>query len=705
MEAPPETQQQQHAHALLQMFGCSAKVAHRIVAQYWPDTEGSERELRRRQQPCLLALEVLLEQKDYLCHLGRSILPINETTLPCFRKELLSEPSSGYPSLTWGQVQQTINSGPGIEIFFINSASGIAEDPVVYEEFYQNRIVAEGFADIVGFITSLDGLAPLVDYLHARHFGGLQPPPLRSSSQWRKCAKGEISVSLKAGEVFAVTTAPKEAALQTLKRRVRVLFGNDVLTSKSKRQDKSGMQLALKEKGLTYIRGQSGHDVTKLKQWQREQGIPFPVVLKPVSGAGSEFVTLCRNEADLDVAFAVCRDVKTTQQTDASHMLLQEYVEGQEYVVNVVSYQGKHVVSDVWKSWKYPLEVYCTRLLPAAEENLTRAFFSRIRDRPPSPVNTTALLYDRLEFVHNLSELPEDSEERRVVAYTLQCVDALDMRQGCSHCEVRVDGRPGSNSFGMPILIELNARMLGAAPRATPLVGYNQYTLLMYLALCAASILEEEWGDESGGHCDTDVSGESEEEKKKKRCMLPWPPVPLLYRSFTTGITRHVIFFRAAEDSYVCAPGVRGIKALQTFRNFSRDTIYNEKQKASTLLYVRKTMDLLSSPGACVLEGSDADIRRDTAYIRRVENKDLSEWKVPLDAALAATQGSLNTNAQPRHTTEAGMSSAAIKQMEAFLRTEPPLFVSVEYVEKLKLLGLLHLVCGHGGGATATANS
>ncbi|RNF18138.1 Phosphoribosylamine--glycine ligase [Trypanosoma conorhini] len=700
----------------LRRLGCSEETALRLAIRCGPDVEGCVQELQRRRRPSLIALDVSCRQGEYLGKVCRSMKPVEKTRLPCFRREHLDEPSSGYPALTWGAVATRINLGPDVEIFFLDVAAEVRSNRDLYESYYQKQILADGYADILAFTTIVDGLVPLVDYLHARHFGGMQPhrPSVpRGLSAVGGDWHGIIIESLARGggdTTRGARSGPN--ALQSPPRRTRILLGNDPRTSVTQRQDKAGMQLALKAHGLTHIRGSAGFSAADAKRWKQQHGIPFPVVIKPVSGAGSELVTVCYTDEEIDVAFALTCGVKTTQMTEASHMVLQEYIEGPEYVVNVVSYEGKHVVSDVWQSWKYPLTLYSTRLLYSVEERLMAEFKATGRGRLPARHNSTAIMYDRIEFVHNLAELDAESEVRRVVAYTLQCLDALGMRQGCSHCELRVDSRPDSGTRGMPFLIELNPRVLGDTPRSTPLVGYDQYTLLAYLLFAAAAVPEAKPPLIQAGKS---YAGEKNAEDVQGQ--LPWPPAPLLYTSLTTDVSCHVIFLRVEESSVVCNIGLRQIIALPTFGYFTRGSHFDELGCPGTLTLVSKTVDLFTSPLACVLNGAEADLRRDAAYIRRVENKDLSALTPLLNAALKlqpASQRTSITHATSCPLTEApGRAGVAANKkavshanntsefdaavdaiVSFFAQPEPPLFVPLGYFLDLRVLRLEHLILG-----------
>ncbi|ORC89686.1 Phosphoribosylamine--glycine ligase [Trypanosoma theileri] len=698
----------------------AAKETHAQLSRLL-DVRAGRKNVDGGRSPCLIAFEISTRQQRYMKAALNAIRPIGNTRLPYFQADYLLETSEFYPTLKWKEVAECINSGPAVEIYFYIYDSK-RMTPNDYEEYYQ-RVIKDEYKDILGFFTTVDGLVPLVDYLHARHFGGMPPPTTFLTPQ------GRMSSIQRVGDGRSVDAETRGTATVTnpCKHRTRILYGNDVETSVKRRQDKYSMQLTLRDHGLAYIRGTSGYSSDELKQWRSKEGIPFPVIVKPVSGGGSEYVSLCRNDNDIDTAFLLCNDASTVQWTQASHMVLQEYIEGQEYVVNVVSYNGRHAVSDVWKSWKFPAELTMPR-------NITDLYGdSKSSHQTKTPIssslecNTTALLYDRLEFVHNLAELHEESEERRVVSYVLQCIDALGMRQGSSHCEVRVDYRPGSKNKDKPVLIELNARVLGDTPRSTPFVGYDQIMLMVYLAYCAACIPEDHLLCGSGNGISRNGSSSGSNMKSNEvnkmndtRSMLPWPPVPLLYRSLSSNTTCHVIFLRTKEESYFCTTGLNYLRKLPTFKYISRNAIFDGQNRLSYRYLLRKTTDLLTSPCACVMEGTEEGIRRDYAIIREMENKDISSWNVFLDNALvakgldvlcltksadrvsarnspAATKNNNNSNNNNNKYSsdllERGATrKAAVEMVKQIFSVEPVLYVPVSYVNKLELLGLFYLL-------------
>ncbi|KAH9586094.1 hypothetical protein LSM04_000534 [Trypanosoma melophagium] len=691
------------------------------------DVYPDRKEIEEGRLPCLIAFDISTRQKRYMKSVLNSIRPIDKTHLSYFQEDYLLESSEFYPTLTWKEIAERINNGPMVGIYFYSCSRLREKLQIVYEEYYQG-IIRDGYRDIIGFFTTVDGLVPFVDYLHARHFGGMQPPTLRFPDVLPPtfaAPPGKVQSMHGNRDGKGVEAETRGTVVNLCKHRTRILYGNDVETSVKRRQNKYSMQLTLRDHGLAYIRGNSGKYPKELKQWRCEEDIPFPVIVKPVSGGGSEYVSLCHNEHDIDAAFALCNGAYTVQETQASHMLLQEYIEGQEYVVNVVSYNGRHVVSDVWKSWKFPAGLNVSRGSGDVLGDLKFWTHGNKRVASSYEYNTTALLYDRLEFVHNLAELHEESEERRVVSYVLQCIDALGMRQGSSHCEVRVDNRPGSKNKGKPVLIELNARVLGDTPRSTSFVGYDQIMLMMYLAYCAASIPEKQVLSGSGRgdsniNSNSSTSTRSNEVNKVKetRMMLPWPPAPLLYRSLSTKTTCHVIFLRSKEDSYFCTTGLNFLKGLPTFKYISRNNFLDEQGRLVAFCLLKKTVDLLTSPAACVMEGTEEDIRRDSAIIREIENKDISSWDEFLDDALLemghlsfsrnttnsrkSTQNSATTTTTTKNSNNAIKQYSAFKMVKHLFATEPVLYVPESYCAKLHLLDLIHLLREDNNGSPAS---
>jgi biotin carboxylase len=169
-----------------------------------------------------------------------------------------------------------------------------------------------------------------------------------------------------------------------------------------------------------------------LDEWQPS---PFEVIVKPNDSAGSDDVTLCLSPEDVKNAFGHIMGKVNGLGLVNKAVLVQEYLEGTEYVIDMVSLNGHHKVVAVWEYDKGPIH---------------GAKFVMFGMRPLLPSN-------------------EHIEE--IIAYQKQVITALGFKNGPSHGEVKWSG-------GSPCLVEVGARCHGGEGTWTPVAnafyGYNQ---------------------------------------------------------------------------------------------------------------------------------------------------------------------------------------------------------------------------------------
>ena len=82
-----------------------------------------------------------------------------------------------------------------------------------------------------------------------------------------------------------------------------------------------------------------------IKEWNP---FPFKVIVKPMDSAGSDDVTLCLSHSDVQNAFGNIMGKINGLGLVNKAVLVQEYLEGQEYVVDMVSRDGEHKVAAIW---------------------------------------------------------------------------------------------------------------------------------------------------------------------------------------------------------------------------------------------------------------------------------------------------------------------------------------------------------------------
>jgi len=180
------------------------------------------------------------------------------------------------------------------------------------------------------------------------------------------------------------------------------------------------MQEALRRAGVPAAEQFKSGDLDALLQWAKNRN-QWPLVVKPTGGAGSDGVYFCKTLEDLKVAHQNnIGAVNATGQVN-SQLACQEFLDGDEYIVDTVSYEGKHLLVACW--------VYKKR---------------------------KGLPWDEKAIVSESNELlpPTGEKVDILVDYVFKVLDVTGVRFGPCHTEVMFTKRG-------PILVEVNARMHG----------------------------------------------------------------------------------------------------------------------------------------------------------------------------------------------------------------------------------------------------
>lgn len=236
-------------------------------------------------------------------------------------------------------------------------------------------------------------------------------------------------VAVISGSEFGVEAADEMAARLGLR-------GNDPALSGARR-DKARMMEVLSAAGVRAPRQYRAAGVQDARDWWRRAGLAH-VVVKPVDSAGSEDVYICGTEEELGAAFGAIIGKRNLMMRPNEAALVQEYLDGDEYVVNTVSRDGKHWFTDAWLSRK------------AVGEGGRKA-------------------YDHEDL------LPSNHPElARIFPYVADVLDAVGIKDGPAHSELilTADG---------PCLLETAARVSGLANPAAldRCTGANQVSLTL----------------------------------------------------------------------------------------------------------------------------------------------------------------------------------------------------------------------------------
>lgn len=194
------------------------------------------------------------------------------------------------------------------------------------------------------------------------------------------------------------------------------LLGNpieniDAMTLKNKMHEK------IKECGLRSIRGHVVKSVEEAIEYYDKEKLT-EVVLKPLYSASSVGVRICLNKEEMITRAKELLHGKGIYGNELNEILIQERINGDEYIVNTVSCNGIHRVTTIWK-------------------------YSKVKTAEGGYV------YDTIETVNSIG-----LGESELVEYAYDVADAIGIKYGPIHGEFMIDEKG-------PILIEVNCRPCG----------------------------------------------------------------------------------------------------------------------------------------------------------------------------------------------------------------------------------------------------
>lgn len=184
----------------------------------------------------------------------------------------------------------------------------------------------------------------------------------------------------------------------------------------SARRNKHDMAEALRRAGIRCAEQFKSDRAEDIVAWAEASG-RYPVVVKPLASAATDGVAICADVGQVREAAEAILGTETLWGEANREVLIQSYLDGIEYVVDMVSWQGRRYTCGVWEYTK------------------------------------------RLVGVHNLYDYeialpPEDSRVPELIDYVDSALRALGIEYGPTHAEVIItaDG---------PTLVEVGARTAG----------------------------------------------------------------------------------------------------------------------------------------------------------------------------------------------------------------------------------------------------
>jgi biotin carboxylase len=211
---------------------------------------------------------------------------------------------------------------------------------------------------------------------------------------------------------------------------------NNLIQSKARR-DKCDMIRALEIAGVPCMKYIKTSHPQEAITWIHKN-TNYPVVIKPLESAGTEGVYICQTEEALIENFDKILGKKNCLGLSNDSVLVQEFLQGTEYMINSVSSHGKHYFTDIWRCNKRHIEGH-------------------------------GMIYDREELLESEGEI-----QNQITFYLRNVLDALGIKFGGAHSEIMYTKQG-------PILIEVGARVGGNVNciSHTECLGKNQLELIV----------------------------------------------------------------------------------------------------------------------------------------------------------------------------------------------------------------------------------
>jgi len=185
------------------------------------------------------------------------------------------------------------------------------------------------------------------------------------------------------------------------------------------RRNKYLMWEQVKSKNVQVIPSMLAETLEIAIDWVIEQNT-WPLIVKPLNSAGGEGVRVCNAVLEIKTAFLNIMNTRiNTLGFENKGVILQHYIGGEEYVVNTVSFKGKHKFCELWNYSRY----------------------KRSEGRN---------IYDTAKLINFDPAMHEE-----VVNYAFKVIHALGIQYGPMHVEII------KNENGC-YLIEVGARLMGA---------------------------------------------------------------------------------------------------------------------------------------------------------------------------------------------------------------------------------------------------
>ena len=286
-------------------------------------------------------------------------------------------------------------------------------DPMWTGRFFVRAIHEAGFRPVVIFPIIDNERIANEDYALAKEYTDKYSPIYLNESD----GFDELVIKLKELDTFAIASGCELGVPLTDKLAKAIGAPGNSPNTTDLRRDKSQMQAALKKNGVRHIRSKQITTSEEAIEFADEIG-NYPIVLKPILSSGSDGLHFCRDKSELEKWMSNMLGQKNWSGNINQELLVQEYISGTEYIINCVSHNGTHVMTDMW-------------------------VYNKV------PVGDSGICYDSIRLIRK-----PDERCRKMVEYIYQALTALGFEYGPSHSELFWDENG-------PVLVETGARPMG----------------------------------------------------------------------------------------------------------------------------------------------------------------------------------------------------------------------------------------------------
>jgi glycosyltransferase involved in cell wall biosynthesis len=221
------------------------------------------------------------------------------------------------------------------------------------------------------------------------------------------------------------------------------LRSNGTLRSQARR-NKFLMAERARSAGLGVPDQHYAETLHELLDWV-DLGGRWPVVVKPPESLASDGVSLCRSEEELASSFERIVGRQNIAGIVNRGLVVQELVDGPQYVVDTVSMDGSHYLSGIWR---YRPPAFASEFLESLVSGT--AWPCSVRH-----LSWQSLAYGAISSVSKEIVTGDGHISESLFAYVSRLLDALEIRHGPAHFELMW------TSQGIR-LIEVGARVHGA---------------------------------------------------------------------------------------------------------------------------------------------------------------------------------------------------------------------------------------------------